>query len=421
MRSSSVMVLPLMMLLGASHAIADESAATYGVFGNIGLVSTSSDLLGYRGEINSPDGVFKNDLDLSKHTKLGAQIEYRLREGLDVFVQGLYRADTKTTFDNSVNLAFVRFKLSPNLLIRVGRTPFDLFLLTEYRDVDFAYPWAKLPQEVYGLLPPRNMDGIDLIYREALSIGEMRTKLSYGNAEYPITEDMSIKMNQFFSASAEIGDLHWSAAIRYTNTKLDDLRELVTPIANTVGLLSGVWTQADMMVEEFSLNDIRGEYLSLGARYEWNQFTVYAEVARIFGEKSKLFREVNNGYISLTYRSDMFEHFIGFAFAEADTFIANIADNLTVPISTLPPETIGFIALLENQLDTGLNAFSPNQRTFSIGSRWNYSENIAFKIQLDSTNVDPLGDTFWSKPDPSTLLEQSESVRSLFFNISFAY
>ncbi|MDC2890545.1 hypothetical protein [Psychrosphaera algicola] len=37
-------------------------------------------------------------------------------------------------------LAFLRYKPTANLDIRLGRVPLDTFLITEYREVDYAFP-----------------------------------------------------------------------------------------------------------------------------------------------------------------------------------------------------------------------------------------------------------------------------------------
>lgn len=398
--------------------LGDDSKVTFGVFGNLGLVTSSSDELGYRGEINSQEAVFKGDFDIQKHSKLGAQLEYVATDAFDIFAQALFHAEDDLDLDSALNIMFLRYRINDNFSVRVGRTPFDLFLLTEYRDVDFAYPWAKLPQEVYGLLPPRNMDGIDIIYRRTVESVEFRTKLSYGRTEYNLNDDFSIDMNDFFNVSAELGDYHWSAAIRYTRTTLDNLNPLVSPVANTVAGLQGIWNFADTIIEDFSVNQISAEYLSIGGRYDWDNLTVYTELARVFGDESELFKQVNNGYISLSYRTDVFEHFIGFAYTNSDSFTANIVDDLAVPIHLLPIETIGLINALDSQLKLNLNGFSPNQHTFSIGTRWNYSQNVVFKAQIDTTSINAFGDTFWENRTPSST---DRAVRTFFLNMSFAY
>ena len=404
----------------SQSVVASENKYTFGFFGNLGVVTSSSEKLGYRGEIDAFDAVFDGEFDFSKQSKFGAQLEYQLSDDLDFFVQGLYRGDNNDTFDEILNIAFLRYKINNQFSIRIGRTPFDLFLLTEYRDVDFAYSWAKLPQEVYGMLPPRHIDGADFIYRDMLPIGDFRAKLTFGKVEYPLNDSSVIEMRRFINASAELSDFNWSVGIRYSNTSLEGLEEPLEALRQGIDSLNGIWTMANTFSDSLSTNKIGAEYLSVGGRYDWGAITVYGELARIFGEDSPIFRGINNGYISLLYQQSAFQHFLGFAFANSPTFNASIQENLTAPVEAWPPEVVALLPLVEASLNNGLNSFAPNQQTYSIGTRYNFNENIAFKIQLDASRVEPEGDTLWVRSEPQGISEP-EWVQTLFLNMSFAY
>ncbi len=410
----------LYLIVVIQPAIANEKNYTLGFFGNLGVVTSSSEKLGYRGEIDSFDAVFDGDFDFSKQSKFGAQLEYHLSDDLDFFVQGLYRGDNNDTFDEILNIAFLRYKINNQFSIRIGRTPFDLFLLTEYRDVDFAYSWAKLPQEVYGMLPPRHIDGADFIYRDILPIGDFRAKLTFGKVEYPLNDSSVIEMRRFINASAELSDFNWSVGIRYSNTNLEGLEDPLEALRQGINSLNGIWTMANSFSGSLSTNEIGAEYLSIGGRYDWGAITVYGELARIFGENSPIFRGINNGYISILYQQSAFQHFVGFAFANSPTFEANIQENLTAPTEALPPEVVSLLPRVESSLNNGLNSFAPNQQTWSIGTRYNFNEHIAFKLQLDASRVEPMGDTLWLRSGPQGISE-SEWVQTVFLNMSFAY
>ncbi len=418
MRSFVSCIVCLIALL--QSVVASEKKYTFGFFGNLGVVTSSSEKLGYRGEIDAFDAVFDGEFDFSKQSKFGAQLEYQLSDDLDFFVQGLYRGDNNDTFDEILNIAFLRYKINNQFSIRIGRTPFDLFLLTEYRDVDFAYSWAKLPQEVYGMLPPRHIDGADFIYRDMLPIGDFRAKLTFGKVEYPLNDSSVIEMRRFINASAELSDFNWSVGIRYSNTSLEGLEEPLEALRQGIDSLNGIWTMANTFSDSLSTNKIGAEYLSVGGRYDWGAITVYGELARIFGEDSPIFRGINNGYISLLYQQSAFQHFLGFAFANSPTFNASIQENLTAPVEAWPPEVVALLPLVEASLNNGLNSFAPNQQTYSIGTRYNFNENIAFKIQLDASRVEPEGDTLWVRSEPQGISEP-EWVQTLFLNMSFAY
>ena len=77
--------------------------------------------------------------DLAESTKLGIQFDIITTDEIDIVVQNVYRDQEDLNFDTALSLAFVRYAPNPNWSFRLGRTAFDLFLLTEYRDIGYAF------------------------------------------------------------------------------------------------------------------------------------------------------------------------------------------------------------------------------------------------------------------------------------------
>jgi len=108
-------------------------------FGTIGVVTTDSDYFGYRADFSKSGGVFKDDFDFAESTNLGIQFDIIATEEIDIVVQAIYRDQQELNLDTALNLAFVRYAPNANWSFRLGRTAYDLFLLTEYRDIGYAY------------------------------------------------------------------------------------------------------------------------------------------------------------------------------------------------------------------------------------------------------------------------------------------
>jgi hypothetical protein len=68
--------------------------------------------------------------------------------------------------------------------VRVGRTDLDVFLLTDSRNIGFAYPWVRPPIELYDLVPVTNSDGIGFSYRLPVAGGSNTVEASIGHAHY---------------------------------------------------------------------------------------------------------------------------------------------------------------------------------------------------------------------------------------------
>ncbi|WP_158966149.1 hypothetical protein [Paraglaciecola sp. L3A3] len=415
-----IFLIGITWFLFSSPISAKEGEISYGIFGNVSAVTSSSEKLGYKAEIDSEREVFKDEIDFGQHSKLGAQIEYGLSDNIDFFGQILIRSEEKSSFDELLNTAFIRLKLNSTVSLRVGRTPFDLFLNTEIRDIGFAYTWAKLPQEVYGLIPSRNVDGIDLIYQKPLSFGFLRSKLSAGSSKYPVGNNNHLELKDFISFNLELSEFNWTIGLRYTETTIAGIVEAAAPLADWVQTLNGIWIDAEQVALGLR-NELKPNYLSIGGKYDWEKFTIYTEFAKISSNGSAFFDKVNNGYISGIYRINDFEHFLSYAFTQSRRYKANIAQNLTVPIEQLPAIVTSSIPILENQLNNNFNSFTTNQQTISLGTRWNFSDNIAFKLQYDASFVDANGATLWKVNRESGDIDKDMTINTLLLDVSFAY
>jgi hypothetical protein len=71
-------------------------------------------------------------------------------------------------------------------------------------------------------------------------------------------------------------------------------------------------------------------------------------------------------------------------------------------------------------VNDSFRVFSPNQQTHSLGVRYDLKDNLALKLQLDSSNVDAQGGALWSFQGMNTQAPQ-ESFTTLFFSVSFTF
>jgi hypothetical protein len=149
------------LLLVSNFAWAAPDVRVSG-FGTIGFVTTDSKDFGYRADFSKSGGVFKDEFDLAESTNLGIQLDIIASDQIDFVFQGIYRDQEDLDLGSALNLAFIRYAPTANWSFRLGRTAFDLFLLTEYRDIGYAYSWVHVPTEIYGVIPHRYLDGVDV-------------------------------------------------------------------------------------------------------------------------------------------------------------------------------------------------------------------------------------------------------------------
>jgi hypothetical protein len=93
-------------------------------------------------------------------------------------VQWVARNHAGAFFEQNLEWAYLRWRPWNDLDLRVGRLGLDVFLLSDYRNVGYAYPWMRPPQEFYAPLFPYHLDGADIAQRFHLGEGFLTLKSS---------------------------------------------------------------------------------------------------------------------------------------------------------------------------------------------------------------------------------------------------
>jgi len=144
----------------STESQAAEALSIHG-FVNAGVSSSNTD------DIAVVSGGIGDEMNYQAHQSFGMQIGYQLDEKTDVVAQMLGRA-YQDNMNVRMNWAYIGRSLvqdkgaMSDLKLRVGRAPADIYMISEYYDVGYAYPWVVPPREAYDLLGGVPYDGIDL-------------------------------------------------------------------------------------------------------------------------------------------------------------------------------------------------------------------------------------------------------------------
>lgn len=382
------------------------------------MVYSDSDILGYRLDAEHHDAVY-DELAFNQTSKLGVQFNYRINPKFDVVGQFLYRGEHTDTFDKLTKIAFIRYQLTNNWSVRFGRTPLDVFLLTKFRDIDSAIPWANVPKDVYSMHPTRSVDGVDVIYSRLFDDVELRAKFYWGHSEFTLNNvqlsDDEIQLDSLRGLSLELSAVDWLVSLKYSDSDFKDAESVFGDWSNLILALSPIWPDAHQFVEDLSFDNYKFDYFALGGRFDFDKFSVYSELTRISGTSSFV-RQLDSGYISAVYNQGDFDYFIGFGKTHGDSYNLVLEEELNIPPSSYPPE----IPFVFDLLNTTMNIFAPKQETIFVGFSWYLNDNWSFKMQLDVTDVEEGGGTLWTQKSFGRL-QTDEQVNTLFMNLSFNF
>ncbi|MBV1920665.1 MAG: hypothetical protein KUG73_08270 [Pseudomonadales bacterium] len=383
-------------------------------FLTLGAVKSGTKNLGYRRDI-SGDGVYDSDWSLKPDTRLGLQGSVGFTEKLNATIQLIMKDRTVNGAEESVESAYLRYRLLPQVTTRVGRIGFQLFMLSDYRDLGFAYIWARPPIEFYAPIAFDYFDGADISYSLPLGAGMLRTTLFVGESDAPLDYDDGndkLRLNNMFGFSGSWELEYWQARFTIVSVEIDDDFDETLGIKTFTDALSTaapLWADAASLSEQLSDTEDGVIYYSIGISYDKNPWFVQSEVVFLDSAHNVL-KSYLGRYISIGFR------------ARETTLYAIIAKgNQTETRESIPALPAPLVSTFET-LQQGLQSFYDynyiDQKTASIGVRWDIRYDLALKTQWDRTWVDKSGGLLWHQKIGSS---EDEIVDTYSINLNYIF
>ncbi len=364
--------------LSASPACADDESGaprfTFSGFGTLGLVHSSEDQADFSSSTFKPDGAgYTRTWSPAVDSLIAAQLTARLTSKFSAVVQVIAEQNADGAYEPHVEWANIKYQVSPDFSIRVGRTVLPSFLLTESRKVGFTYPWVRPPLEGYRVLPVTNNDGADISYR--MHAGEFTSTFQANAGENNIESPEGtgrVRRSWGISYTAEYASL--TARVTYQKTNL------------TIGSLNALFAgfrqfgpEGVAIADAYDVDDKPLPILAIGVGYDPGQWFVMGE--RGAGGTDSVLGKRKGWYVSGGYRYGPFTPYL--------TYAEGGADNLSDPgltVAALPPFLRGPATGLNAALNSILSSKAV-QNTASIGARWDFANNFDLKLQFDHTDI----------------------------------
>jgi len=405
---SCCLLLAFIPYVSASEA--GNDALELSGFATLGTVYSDSDHHGYRKNINSDTAVYAGDIDFKQHTLLGLQENWSISSNFDFVYQGVLRDLPKPSFDRYTTLAFLRYEVNANWSVRVGRTAPDLFLLTEYRDVDFSYIWATAPNEVYGMMPYRSLDGVDVTYSQRAFGGVFKTKLFTGSSESEISginfiEDTAIE--DVIGLSLSFDHFNWIVNLKHSQITAANESINNAFLAKTISQVPDfLWPNSQDFAQSILIYGEKVSYTSVSGQYRWGDWLATTEFSQI-NSKSNAVQKTSSGYAALSYQLNAHQFYTIYALANSDNYVFDEPGVNEVVLEDLIHGTM-----------QALNFFSANQKTLSLGWRWDITNDVASSLQWNYTQIEDAGSVLWlNKSDHN----EAENVNTVLLTLSMVF
>jgi len=352
-----------------AQATSWDPSWSFSGFGTAGYVQTNTDLGLFAGPAQpsgaGTDGTFGVD------SKIGGQINAKANTVFSGTVQVLSQRDGKGNFKPSVDWAFAKAQVTPELAVRVGRIGAPLFAVSDFRNVGYSNLWVRPPLDVYGQVGFSHFDGADVIYQASVAGVALTTQALYGNTEtINGGSPVHIRHQEGLNFTAEFDDGitlrvgRLQAKLSVDNAALAHLVSLIdsTPFA-AVG-------------NEVSATDKSASFTGVGLAIDHDNWVGSVEYTK---RKTSSYVSSTTGWAATGgYRVGKFTPFAVVSKLKVDS--SNVDNTIPTSVPQLAPLAAAVDGLIANQ--------ELSQKTVSAGLRWDAWKNIDIKAQYDRVTPD---------------------------------
>jgi hypothetical protein len=379
----SAFLVALSVVLGAGGASAhepDEQSLSFSGFGTLGVVHSSEGNADFTSSTFKPNGAgYSHAWSAEVDSLIAGQATAVLSRRLSAVLQVIAEQNYDGTYRPHVEWANVNYRFTPDLGVRLGRTVLPIFMVADSRKVGYANPWVRPPVEVYSLVPVTTNDGIDAVYR--MPVGD-------ANATFQFTAGQSD--NRFPDTGANPGvtvEARDVAALvatyerGFAAVRLNAGRARVTipELEQILGGFRQFGPAGAAIADRYGIRDRGITFAGLGASYDPGPWFVMGEWSRI--DAPPLVGAKSGWYVTGGRRAGSITAFATYASARADSLADPGLAVAALPAALVEPAT---------RLNAALNSFLATkvvQDTISVGVRWDFAKDVAFKLQFDHTRI----------------------------------
>lgn len=394
-------------------------------FGTLGYTYEHEDDIAYRRDITQSadfddNGTFLND------SNLGVQIDGAINRQWSFTTQWLLDNSVSHDFDEVTELAFIRYEPNANWSFRAGRIGVSAYAAADSRHIDYAHLWARPPQELYGGVAFNNLDGVGVSYFSNNPDFNWSATVEYGQnkerGELAVSdEEYETKLDDVLSVSLELDQNEWQWQLSYARVggltvhqsdSIDFVHQQVKGIAD-LGV-PGISADAQQAYDYLTVKNERVDYFQAAVTYFDGFWTVQSEIFKVDAEQGSI-PQGTGGYalVGKTF-SSVTPYVMYGKFKQSNSQYSSSSDwSVLNPLNPAP------LTQLQQGAQLGINLVRIEQKTYSVGVRWDLLHNVALKAQIDHVEIDPYGYGLWAASGEG--IDKSRDVQVYTINMNFIF
>ncbi|MEE2729293.1 MAG: hypothetical protein VYA55_00650 [Pseudomonadota bacterium] len=385
-------------------------------FGTLGAVKSGDDILGFTQGLYQ-EGVFDGDWSYKSNSNLGLQLDATFNNRLSATFQLVAKERVENGLEESLEWAFLRFRATQSVTLRAGRLGPSNFMLSDYRNIGFAYLWVRPPTEFYNILSFDYIDGMDVAYSTPLGTGTASAKFQVGKTSSTFARSdnrYDVNINPIY-----LGTLVWENDLWQTQASValiefdsDKYVAGTKELAQLLEGLGGLWPASESYLEGMKSDGRHTRYYSFGIAYTPENWQIQSEMSYI-DTNVELYGSLRTGYLSVGRHIGPTTAYVMLAKAERGE------DRKTIePAPTVGPPLQPLLDVLQVNTQYVYDATQVNQQSASLGLRWNILYNLAAKTQWDRTWVEAYGGGFW---DQKAIPTEDTTIDTFTINLNYVF
>jgi len=344
-------------------------------FGTLGVARSSSAQAEFVRDLSQPKGLSDGNWSARIDSILGGQVNWQVTEGLEFVGQAVSRLKYNKKRSPEVMWAFARWDMTPDIAVRAGRIGADFMMLADSRLVGYSYLAARPSSDFFGPLFFHHFDGADMSISQPVADGLVRAKVFIGATH----EKASDVQGVWDTSGSHVGGIvldywhgPWQLRANIAQIKFsDDLNLSPLPdLLNSAGAFLNI-PSAFTAARSLETKDTTSRFYSLGMVYEANRFQTQA-MANCIRHEAGLLQNSCAGYVLVGYHSGAITPYVGISAWKSSR------KNQTTGLPDIPP-----FANLNASFSSVMDATRSDQRTHTLGVRWDVKPSVALKLQWD--------------------------------------
>lgn len=356
-------------------ALADDGEVSFRLsgFGTVSGVTSDTNQVQYTPYPGGqPNGVAKDwswDID----SLLGVQLNANLTDKISGVAQILSKRNAANSYQPQIEWAFLSYKATPELQVRAGRLGSPFYMVSDYRNVNYANPWIRPPADIYGQVAFSYHDGIDLLLQKPIGDSSLSVQLYAGKSENRLwapNSTFDLELNNRVGGNVTFETGPYSVRYGYHQGKLWGNSDRLADLSSALGSVPAIVCPgcADS-AEALSMNYKAASFQGLGASADWGKYLLMAEFTMRRTDTGAL-ADTNAWYVTGGTRVGKFTPYATYS-----------------RLKQVSPTSDSGIAIKSLSGLVSSVMADHGQHTFSLGVRYDVMNNLAFKAQVDQVKM----------------------------------